>query len=158
MAMDPVLLLVQDIQAAQLELKAVKGKSSHAAYAAAIEHQLIDLRHQLLHMMPTSAVGAAELIRYAADMLLPAFARHAGHLRRIADRFSAGQRLLADICWLRQMAKAVEAGLCGDPGGADRLLDHAVQGATIPVVVYRNVKAPLRVVEDDGAFNQHTFI
>ena len=36
-------------------------------------------------MMPTSAVGAAELIRYAADMLLPAFARHAGHLRRIAD-------------------------------------------------------------------------
>lgn len=158
MTMDPVLLLVQDIQAAQLELKAVKGKASHAAYAAAIEHQLIDLRHQLLHMIPTSAVGAAELIRYAAAILLPAFARHASHLRRIADRFSAGQRLLADICWLRQMAKAVEAGLCGDPGGADRLLDHAVRGATIPVIVHRNMKAPLQLVENDAPSSQHTFV
>ena len=118
---------------------------------------MIDLRHQLLNTIPTSAMGAAELIRYAADMLLPAFARHAGHLRRIADRFSAGQRLLADICWLRQMARAVEAGLCGDPGGADKLLDHAIQGATIPVIVYRNVKTPLRPVED-GPLNQHTFV
>ena len=83
----------------------------------------------------TSAPGAGELIRIAADRLPFAQGRYASHLYRIAERLCAGERQPADLVWLRALAEALDEEPDASKGASNRtarLLAQAVKGGRGP--------------------------
>ena len=111
---------------------------------------LKSLHRALFETVPTSVLGAAELIRMVAGRLPFAYATSSRHFHEIADRLEAGQREHADLVWLRAMRSGLQDGLCGENGRrAAPLLGLALLGATQPVIVFRAVKPPPRHPEED---------
>lgn len=153
MAIDPVILLVHEQRAVRRAMAAARSnrdglsESDRCAHIRDLQIQTDKLRERMLQTVPTSPLGAAELIWIAADMLPAACALHAARLRQIVSRLSTGQRTLADLQWLRQMANAVTDGLCGDTGDAGSLLQLAVHGAAIPLVVHRAIDVSFKTAE-----------
>jgi len=91
--------------------------------------------------MPTSALGAGELVRLAAQRLPFSLARYADHFNQIADRLGAGRREHSDLVWLRSMRAALRNG--GQQGvRAAPLLQLAIAGAARPVVIFRSSGVP----------------
>jgi hypothetical protein len=140
MRMDPVIVLVEDLRVARSSLRAAAGQRRHDD----VRRLLLDIRcleNRLAETAPTSALGAGELLRIAAERLWDARAHFANHLSEIADRLSEGRRALDDMIWLRTTARALES----EPGGkrslnAAVLVRAAVAGAARPVLVFRSAK------------------
>ncbi len=108
---------------------------------------LKSLHRAFLQTIPTSALGASELLRMAAQRLPDTQAATVRHFQEIADRLAAGRREHPDLVWLRAMRTALARGLCGDPGTkAAALLRLAILGAARPVIVFRAFAEP---EEDD---------
>lgn len=150
MAIDPVVLLAEELRTAEGALdKATHvynrdGKQSHGELVNLLLTKVKRLFAELFETEPTSALGAAELVRIAAQRLPFAYSRHAAHLHEISDRLSCGQRSLSDLVWLRAMRAALQDGFFGKDGEKTaRLLTLAIEGARRPVMVFHAVQPPL---------------
>jgi hypothetical protein len=142
MPIDPVILLVEQIRGLEKQIHASchgPGYDRERMEAAnGMIGQLRTLYGELLRTEPDSAPGAGEMIRIAADRLPFAQGRYASHLYRIADRLCAGERLAADLIWVRALAEALAEGQESGPGSRTaRMLAAAVHGMARPVLVWR---------------------
>lgn len=143
MRMDPVIMLAEELRSAEESLRAAT-RGNHGRAAKHLMLEIGYLEHQLCCTEPTSALGAGELIRLAAEQLQSADTRIAARLQRIAERFCAGRRELSDLIWLRALAPSLEKGAWGEPGRrAARFVGPATAGAAKPVLVYRTAACNL---------------
>lgn len=146
MQMDPVVSLAEELRSTETALRgAVKRYESdhrreHGETVNTLLASLKSLHQEFLQTVPTSALGAGELVRLAAQRLPFAHANSVRRFHEIADRLIAGQRDHGDLVWLRAMRAALAGGLCGEPGAkAAVLLRLAILGAARPVVIFRGV-------------------
>ena len=145
MPIDPTLLLADEIRSLEKQIHAAckPGGAYDRDGMEAVNVMMGRLRRlyeELLEIPPNSAIGAAELIRFATDRLPFSQGRYASHLCRIADRLAAGERTQADLIWLRALAEALAADTNTARGTSNRtaqLLALAVCGMAHPVVVWR---------------------
>lgn len=147
MTIDPVVLLAEDLRSTEAALD--KATQIYAKDQYREDGELVALllersrrvHCELFETVPTSALGAAELVRLSAERLLLSYSDYAAHLHKMADRLSAGQRHHFDLIWLRALQAALMEGLCGEDGGkVVPLLNLAIIGAARPVTVFRAVQ------------------
>src|SRR6202012_3326699 len=157
MQIDPVVVLAEELRSTESALRgAVKqyerdNRRENGEAVNTILASLKSLHREFFETIPTSVLGAAELIRMVAQRLPFAHANSARRFHDIADRLSAGQRDHADLVWLRAMRGALAGGLCGEPGvkGAP-LLRLAIMGASRAIIGFRAVFPPETYsLEDD---------
>lgn len=147
MDIDPVILLSDDLRATEAALEKatqIYGKS-HRREDGELVNLLLGrmkrLYSEIFETVPTSVLGAAELVRMAARRLPFAYSRYAAHLHEIADRLSTGRKVHSDLVWLRALNAALGDGLCGNDGNTIApWLNLAVTGASRPVMVFRAVQ------------------
>lgn len=148
MQIDPVIVLAEDLRATEAALD--KATQFYSRHNRREEGELVNLLlarlkrlyQEIRETVPTSALGAGELVRMAARRLPFSSARYASHLHEIADRLAAGSRLHTDLIWLRALEAALGEGVCGKDGDTIAPWLHlAVAGAARPVMVYRAVQS-----------------
>jgi hypothetical protein len=101
------------------------------------------LYREFFETVPTSVLGASEMVRMTAQRLPFSLARYANHFHEVADRLSQGKREHADLVWLRAMRNALKEGQGGEQGmKAAPLLGLALKGAARPIVVFRAFAPP----------------
>lgn len=144
MEIDPVVALAEELRGKELALHAAmkhyesdrareRGEHVNALLAA-----IRSLYQELAQTAPTSALGASEMVRVAAQRLPFSLARYSNHFHEIADRLGAGRREHTDLVWLRAMQAALREGHGGTQGQkAEMLLTLAIRGASRPVIVFR---------------------
>jgi hypothetical protein len=142
MQIDPVVALTEKLAQAERALRHARLRSDETMVARWLE--LISLLNEELYSIaPTSSLGAAELLRRAAQSLASSQISIAAKLAEIAERFSNGSRSLPDIVWLRWLRPALTRGVCGNDGViVAPLVALAIKGAARPVVVFRAVMLP----------------
>ncbi|HEY0265793.1 MAG TPA: hypothetical protein VGC16_03520 [Rhizomicrobium sp.] len=148
MAIDPVILIMERIRKAESDLRvesrlnALNYSHARADLVNATLMRIRTLYDELTQTVPTSSLGAAELIRIAAHRLPFSHARYAGHLERVAERLGAGRRIHNDLVWLRAMADALKAGVPDDRNDRTAaILALAIRGAAQPVLIHRALVA-----------------
>ena len=148
--MDSVVGLMAELRTAEQALDAACRKNAHRYSRDRGEqiNQLLKkvqgLYRQLLDATPKTPQGAGMLIRIIAARMPASQARYSNHLNRIADRLEAGERLHADLVWLRALAEALSLG--GPQSGLSALgplVKRAVSGAARPMIVHRGPAAPI---------------
>jgi hypothetical protein len=144
MEIDPVVALAEELRGKELALHAAmkhyetdrgreKGEQVNTLLAT-----IRTLYQELAQTAPTSAMGAGEMVRVAAQRLPFSLARYSTHFHEIADRLGAGRREHTDLVWLRAMQAALKEGHGGTQGQkAELLLTLAIRGAARPVIVFR---------------------
>lgn len=149
MDIDPVVLLAEELRTTEAMLRqAVRlyeldhlqenGEKVNALLTA-----IKSLYRDIAETMPTSALGASEMVRMAAQRLPFAMARYTTHFHEVADRLGNGRREHGDLVWLRAMRASLRSGQAGEQGQkAAPLLSLALAGAARPVVVFRAVAPP----------------
>lgn len=91
-----------------------------------------------------TACGAGEQIRFAADRLSYPQAACAEDLYKVADRLCAGNRVAADVAWLRELVQTmVPHPYENSENLAANLLRLAVASISRPAIVHRNAR-PVR--------------
>ena len=151
MQMDPVVLLAEELRANEVALRSAiqRYEKDHARENGETVNSLLNaiksLYRDLFETMPTSALGAAEMLRMAAQRLPFSMARYTSHFHEVADRLGAGRREHADLVWLRAMRVALRDGQGGEQGArAAPLVSMALAGAARPVLVFRALVPPPR--------------
>ena len=151
MPMDPVILLTEELRASEAALRRAiqRYEKDHARENGETVNSLLNtiksLYRDLFETMPTSAMGAAEMLRMAAQRLPFSMARYCQHFHEVADRLGAGRREHADLVWLRAMRAALRDGQGGEQGSrAAPLVSLALAGAARPVLVFRATVPPPR--------------
>jgi hypothetical protein len=146
---DPVVVLAEELRATEDALRhAVRRyEKNQAQENGEAVNTLLDslkgLYRDIAETMPTSAMGASEMVRLAAQRLPFSLSRYVGHFHEVADRLGEGRREHADLVWLRAMRAALKGGACGEQGlKAAPLLSLAIAGAARPVVVFRAFDEP----------------
>jgi hypothetical protein len=154
MDMDPVVLLAEELRASETALHAAVNcherdhLQENDEKITRLLASIKSLYRDLAETVPTSALGAAEMVRMAAQRLPFSMARYANHFHEVADRLGAGRREHSDLIWLRAMRAALKGGQGGEQGlKAALLLRLALAGAARPVVVFRAALPPPR--DDD---------
>ena len=149
MEIDPVVVLADELRATEVALRqAVRRYELDQAQenGEAVNTLLASLRsiyRDIAETRPTSAMGASEMVRLAAQRLPFSLSRYVSHFHEVADRLSEGRREHADLVWLRAMRAALKGGACGEQGAkAAPLLSLAIAGASRPVVVFRAFGEP----------------
>jgi len=149
MDIDPVVVLAEELRATEQALRtAVKrydldhvrenGETVNTLLAA-----LKSLHRDIAETRPTSAMGAGEMVRLAAQRLPFSLSRYSTHFHEVADRLGSGRREHADLVWLRAMRAAMKGGAGGEQGlKAAPLLGLAIVGAARPIVVFRSFGEP----------------
>ena len=146
MPIDPVVLLIEDLCSTEAALE--KAAQLYARERRRTDGELVSLLldrvkrifSELHETVPTSAIGAAELVRMAAKRLPFSYSRYATHLHGIADRLAMGRRQHTDLVWLRALQAALIDGVCGESGDSIvPWLSLAVLGASRPIIVFRAV-------------------
>ena len=144
MPIDPVILLAEEIHTLEKQVHTVcKRDGAYDREGMEAVNLMVDrlrgLYSELLETTPTSAIGAGELVRFAADRLPFAQGRYASHLYRIAERLTAGERSQADLIWLRALVEALanDSASTGTANRTVQMLALAVKGMAQPVVVWR---------------------
>lgn len=150
MEIDPVLILADELRATEGALRAAMKQyernrdDKDGETLNGLLDTLKTLRHDIFKTTPTSALGAAELVRMVAQYLPFTFATYTKHFHEVADRLGVGQRRHDDLVWLRSMRAALAGGICGEVGVKFApLLELALHGAARPVIIYR-AAAPLQ--------------
>jgi hypothetical protein len=142
MTIDPVILLAEDLR--MLEAALSKATQTYQAFGRREDGELVsvllgridEVSNSLFETVPTSALGAGELVGMAAKHL--PYSHYAPHLHEIADRLSRGRRTHSDLVWLRALRAALVDGVCGKDGHKIiPLLDLAITGASRPVTIFR---------------------
>jgi hypothetical protein len=91
---------------------------------------------QLCAHVPTSAAGAAELIKIAVLQLPAEYSRYEKRLHEIAERLSRGDRDHADLVWLRALESAfLEKARGNDSSKLESLIASAIAGISRPTLV-----------------------
>jgi len=151
MTIDPVVLLAEDLRMSEAALsKATQayqssGRREDGEAVNLLLGRINRLSSNLFKTVPTSALGAAELISLAARHLSVLHSQYATHLHAIADRLSKGRRTLSDLVWLRALLAALADGVCGEDGRKiTPLLNLAIVGASRPVTIFRAATAASR--------------
>ena len=149
MEIDPVVVLAEELRATESALRsAVQRYELDQAQenGEAVNTLLTSLKsiyRDIAETMPTSAMGASEMVRLAAQRLPFSLSRYVSHFNEVADRLGEGRREHADLVWLRAMRAALKGGACGEQGlKAAPLLSLAIAGAARPVVVFRSFGEP----------------
>lgn len=149
MQIDPVIVLIEDLQLTERSLqKAVKTCSQwHDRKDEELLNLLLERLKRLYletyETIPTSSLGAAELVRLAAKRFPFTYFRYAARLHEISDRLSNGSRSHADLVWMRALSAAIDQGALGENFGCvARWLQLAVAGAARPIIVFRAIHAP----------------
>ena len=149
MEIDPVVILAEELRATESALRsAVQRYELDQAQenGEAVNTLLTSLKsiyRDIAETMPTSAMGASEMVRLAAQRLPFSLSRYVSHFNEVADRLGEGRREHADLVWLRAMRAALKGGACGEQGlKAAPLLSLAIAGAARPVVVFRSFGEP----------------
>lgn len=149
MEIDPVVVLAEELRATESALRnAVHRYELDQAQenGEAVNNLLAALKslyRDIGETIPTSAMGASEMVRLAAQRLPFALSRYVSHFHEVADRLGEGRREHADLVWLRAMRAALKGGACGEQGlKAAPLLALAIAGAARPVVVFRAFGEP----------------
>lgn len=149
MEIDPVVVLAEELRTTEKALRTAvrryeldqvqeNGETVNSLLAA-----LKSLYHDIAETTPTSAMGAGEMVRLAAQRLPFSLSRYTSHFHEVADRLGQGRREHADLVWLRAMRAALKGGACGEQGmKAAPLLGLAIEGASRPVVVFRSFGEP----------------
>ena len=102
------------------------------------------LNERLYEAVPTSALGAAELLERIAAALDDSSKLCAWRLRQIANRLGSGERLLEDFVFLRRLLPQFSRRLYGDEGFVVApMLAAAIEGAVRPVLIYRAALPPV---------------
>jgi hypothetical protein len=147
-AIDPVIVLAEELRSTEATLRdAAKdyARGNCSERVDTIQRLLFsmkDLNRQLSETVPTSALGAAELIRLVIQRLPLSHARYADHFSEVAQRLQSGQRTHADLVWLRAMQMSLRGSGRGDSDPqAALLLCSVIVGAARPVLVFRTVTA-----------------
>ncbi|MEI9992622.1 MAG: hypothetical protein WDM86_21640 [Rhizomicrobium sp.] len=147
MQIDPVVALAQKLADAERALRDARLRRDEKMTTRWLAI-LSMLNEDLYTVVPTSPLGAAELLRKAAAPLGGAWTVYAGHMDAIAERLSNGSRALDDLVWLRAMRPALSSGMCGNEGViVAPLVALAIRGASRPMIVFRAVFPPRN---DDG--------
>ncbi len=149
MEIDPVVVLVEELRATESALRnAVHRYELDQAQenGEAVNNLLASLKslyRDIGETIPTSAMGASEMVRLAAQRLPFSLSRYVSYFHEVADRLGEGRREHADLVWLRAMRAALKGGACGEQGlKAAPLLGLAIAGAARPVVVFRAFGEP----------------
>lgn len=145
MAIDPVVLLAEELRSVEMALSKAAwayNKSGHARDGEVVNRLLRRIKSlvgELYETVPTSAIGAAELVTLAAVRLSFSHSRYSVQLHNIADRLSMGRRDHSDLVWLRALQAGILQGLCGKCGEQIApLINLAIIGAAKPVTVFRS--------------------
>jgi hypothetical protein len=141
---DPVVVLAEELRSTETALRhAVRryelnqGQENGEAVNSLL-NSLKSIYSDIAETMPTSAMGASEMVRLAAQRLPFSLSRYVSHFHEVADRLGEGRREHADLVWLRAMRAALKGGACGEQAmKAAPLLSLAIAGASRPVVVFR---------------------
>lgn len=144
---DPIILLTEELRLADQAIRRVaRRERAQPADAEVINtyfRQMEKLRGEILRVVPTSAVGAAELLRAVMPQLQKSFPLHADHIESIAARLADGQRLHSDFVWLRELhANLSKASLNPLRITLATFIHSALIGACRPVLIYRAVNSP----------------
>lgn len=149
MPIDPVILLIEEIRKvgsdmrAQCKRNAQRHSQEGTDSINRLRQRISKLYADLVETVPTSCLGASELVHIASRRLIFSHAHHAFHLERIAERLGAGQRKHSDLIWLRAMIRALEAGKPDDRSGRiAALLALAIKGAAQPILIHRHCASP----------------
>jgi hypothetical protein len=149
MQIDPVVLLAEELRATESALRSavrryeVDRDQENGETVNTLLASLKSLYRDIAETVPTSAMGAGEMVRLAAQRLPFSLSRYSTRFHEVADRLGAGRREHADLVWLRTMRAALKGGACGDQGlKAAPLLGLAIAGAARPVVVFRAFGEP----------------
>ncbi len=153
MEMDPVVRLAEELRATERSLRSAirryeadrSNKNGEAVNA--LLASIKSLHRELGQTVPTSALGASELVRMAAQRLPFSLARYADHFNQVADRLSRGRREHSDLVWLRAMRATLRGGE-QQAAKAVPLLQLAIAGAARPVVIFRSSGAPAEAAAD----------
>jgi hypothetical protein len=148
--MDPVRELIRKIYWSEERLRAT-CQSDQVVYSArrvkaavAILDEIRGFSAALSRTSPISLFGAGEQIRFAADRLPYPKAVHAQDLHEIADRFCAGDRIAADVIWLRTLVRTMAPHPYEGPENmAASLLRLAIASVSRPAIVHRTAR-PVR--------------
>ena len=153
MAMDPVVLLAEELRTTERSLRAAIQRyetdrsSANGETVNVLLAAIKNLHRELTQTQPTSALGASELVRMAAQRLPFSLARYADHFNQVADRLSIGRREHSDLIWLRAMRAALRNGEQQSVRAAP-LLQLAIAGAARPVVIFRSSGVPPEAMMD----------
>ena len=146
MEIDPVVLLAEELRATESALQAavqryeVDHLRENGEKVSELLKSIKTLYRDLAETAPTSAMGAGELVRLAAQRLPFSLTRYVDHFQEVAARLSAGRREHADLIWLRAMVAALKGGTGGEQGQkAIPLLKLAIAGAARPVIIFRGL-------------------
>lgn len=157
MAIDPVVLLAEELRVAEQALHIACKTDRNALLGRSGEEicdltaRIKELSTEIVETKPTSALGASVLVRMAAERLPFAYAAYTKHFYEIAARLDEGQRVLADLVWLRAMRTALTGGLCGKDGvRIAPLVRLAIEGARQPIVVFRAATVPKEPVQSES--------
>jgi hypothetical protein len=149
MPIDPVLVLLEELREADVALKAArnfgpkKGPVDRAAVMDVLHIKIEDARMALSVTTPTSALGASELVKLAAERLPLTLSPLAARFRKLAQRLAAGRRLHADLVRMRALLAGAECGLyAGHSAEIASLLRLAIKGAAAPILIFRAVDPP----------------
>jgi len=147
MPIDPVVVLAEELRNAEYTVRTACEQRKEDALTCLMAHA-VSLYKELTETVPTSALGAGELICLAAINLTSIDNACALQMRRIANRLMSGLRLHADLIWLRAMAATLAQGHYGEIGRSSAALLHlAIRGAARPIIVYRAVELTPRDAE-----------
>jgi hypothetical protein len=145
MPIDPVILMIEEIRKvgsdlrAQCKLNAQRHSQERDDSINRLRRRISKLYEDLVETVPTSSLGASELVHIASRRLIFSHAHHAFHMERIAERLGAGQRNPQDLIWLRAMVRALEAGKPDDRSARiAAILAQAIKGAAQPVLIHRH--------------------
>jgi hypothetical protein len=143
---DPVVLLAERMRVVDKAMQRVarreRSQPADAEVISAHFWQMEKLRGELLKVVPTSALGAAELLRAVIPQLQKSFPLHTDQIESIAARLADGQRQHSDFIWLRELhANLSKASL--NPLGATlaTFIQSVLIGACRPVLIYRAVNS-----------------
>jgi hypothetical protein len=149
MQIDPVVFLAEELRCKERALRnAIKRyELDHARENGETVNALLGtlkgLYREFFETVPTSVLGASEMVRMAAQRLPFSLARYTNHFHEVADRLREGKREHADLVWLRAMRTALKEGQGGEQGAkAAPLLGLALKGAARPIVVFRAYAPP----------------
>jgi len=149
MEIDPVVVLADELRATEKALRSAVRRyeldqvQENGETVNALLATLKSLYRDIAETHPTSAMGAGEMVRLAAQRMPFSLARYTPHFHEVADRLGQGRREHADLIWLRKMRAALKGGVCGEQGmKAAPLLGLAIEGASRPVVVFRAFGEP----------------
>jgi hypothetical protein len=149
MQIDPVVVLADELRATETALRSAVRRyemdqvQENGETVNTLLASLKSLYRDIAETVPTSAMGAGEMVRLAAQRLPFSLSRYSSHFHEVADRLGAGRREHADLVWLRAMRAALKGGACGDQGlKAAPLLGLAIAGAARPVVIFRALGEP----------------